>query len=246
MGNDYFQFKQFTVWQQQCAMKVTTDSCLLGAWVSMMAVPANHPDEMVSSKMALLDIGTGTGLLSLMLAQKTTVPIEAVEIDPAAAEQARQNSEASPWGQRIRVITGDITRLLLPQQYTTIVSNPPFFENQLASPNLGRQKALHASDLSLAALLTVIDRYLHPQGTAFLMLPAYRETEITGLMVQHGLYLRQLVTVRHTSNHPPFRLLLQMGRETIAPIKSELIIRENDGGYSEAFKTLLKDYYLHF
>jgi tRNA1Val (adenine37-N6)-methyltransferase len=293
MANDYFQFKQFTVRQQHCAMKVTTDGCLFGAWVAGRIVNSlqmtvdrgqrtdnglqmtdgrgervasitrplanratsetsepqlsgtGQPSSVIRHLSTALDIGTGTGLLGLMLAQQTELCIDAVEIDPAAAAQAAENMAASPWANRLRVITGDITQLPLGQQYPIIVSNPPFFENQLASPHEGRQKALHATELSLVALFTAIEQYLSPQGIAFLLLPAYRRAELEALAAQYGFYVHQLVTVRQTPRHQPFRLLIQLGKQIQPLSESELIIRESDGRYSEGFIDLLKAYYLY-
>lgn len=276
MANHYFQMKQFTVWQQHCAMKVTTDACLLGAWVAMTVDRESITEEspttnnITSSAIgqrstvndarssvngqrptvnrqpsSILDIGTGTGLLSLMLAQKTAQPIDAVEIDPAAAAQAVQNIQASPWGDRIQVIKGDITQLELAQTYRTIISNPPFFENQLRSPDAGRQQALHASELSLAALFTAMVRWLHPQGSLFLLLPAYRHDEMMTLATQHGLHLQTITWVKQTPRHEPFRMMVQLGFTPAGLQENTLTIKETDQQYSEAFTALLKDYYLH-
>lgn len=314
MANHYFQMKQFTVWQQHCAMKVTTDACLLGAWAAEIIVdggqmtddsqkhplvttinnvtqsqtlaiesrptandqrsstndprstthghpstdnrqlstilghrPTHHNNPSTDNRhpSSILDIGTGTGLLSLMLAQKTAQPIDAVEIDPAAAAEAEQNIQASPWGDRIRVIKGDITQLELAQTYHTIISNPPFFENQLRSPDVGRQQALHASELSLVALFTAMVRWLHPQGSLFLLLPAYRRDEMMTLAKQHGLHLQTITWVKQTPRHEPFRMMVQLGFTPAGLQENTLTIKETDQQYSEAFTALLKDYYLH-
>jgi tRNA1Val (adenine37-N6)-methyltransferase len=300
MANQYFQFKQFTVWQQYCAMKVTTDACLFGAWAAEMIVDGGqmtddsqkhplvttinnvtqsqtlaiesrptangqrttvndnpstandqrppspvHPSTVNRQLSTILDIGTGTGLLSLMLAQKSTHSIDAVEIDPMAAKQAMQNIQASPWNDRITVIKGDITQLELAHRYHTIISNPPFFENQLASPDAGRQKALHASELSLSNLFTAITRWLHPEGTLLLLLPAYRLAELEKLAVQHRMQLQAITWVKQTQRHEPFRMMVQLGYTPSGLQQNTITIREADQQYSEAFTALLKDYYLH-
>lgn len=274
MANHYFQFKQFTVWQQHCAMKVTTDACLFGAWAAERVDTGNwtldtgywipdsgsvptptangnrattngHPSTVNRPLSSILDIGTGTGLLSLMLAQKTPQPIDAVEIDPIAAEQAAQNIQASPWSNSIQVITGDITQVALEHTYHTIISNPPFFENQLASPDARRQKALHASELSLSNLFIAIVRWLHPEGQVFLLLPAYRLTELEKLAHQNGLHLQAITWVKQTPRHEPFRMMVQLGFAPSELQQNTLTIRGADQQYSEAFIALLKDYYLH-
>jgi tRNA1Val (adenine37-N6)-methyltransferase len=293
MANHYFQFKQFTVWQQHCAMKVTTDACLFGAWAAEIIVdggqmtddskkhplvtiisnltqsqtlpiesqstvneprptandqrstPPSHPSTDNRQLSTILDIGTGTGLLSLLVAQKTTHSIDAVEIDPIAAEQAMQNIQVSPWSDRIEVIKGDITQLELAHPYHIIISNPPFFENQLASPDAGRQKALHASDLSLSNLFTAIVRWLHPEGKLLLLLPAYRLAELEKMAAQHRMHLQAITWVKQTPRHEPFRMMVQLGYMPAELQENTLTIKEADQQYSEAFIGLLKDYYLH-
>src|SRR5258705_6346666 len=151
MANSYFKFKQFTIHQDRCAMKVTTDACLFGAWVAIEAGILESEDG------SILDIGAGTGLLSLMLAQKTNVSIDSVEIDEAAAKQARENADASPWKERIFVMPGDAKYMAytLCKNFDIIISNPPFYENELASPDHHKNIAHHDGGLLLDELLQV-------------------------------------------------------------------------------------------
>src|SRR5689334_19640143 len=139
MPNPYFRFKQFTVFHDRCAMKVTTDACLFGAWCAqeiqcLQPVPRH-----------LLDIGTGTGLLCLLIEQKNELPIEAVEIDPDAAQQARENVAASPWKHKIQIHHADILSCHPEQEFDCIVSNPPFYENELASQQDQKNLAHHST-----------------------------------------------------------------------------------------------------
>src|SRR4051812_18737573 len=132
MANSYFKFKQFTVHHRANAMKVTTDSCLFGAWVANEIRNNKSKNEMeVSTR--LLDIGSGTALLSLMIAQKNNVQIDAVEIDKEAAAEARQNVETSQWNNKIKVHHSNILSYPSPCVYHYIVCNPPFYENELKS-----------------------------------------------------------------------------------------------------------------
>ena len=124
MANPYFSFKQFTVRHDRCAMKVTTDSCLFGAWMAREL-------QQLSGIQDIWDIGTGSGLLSLMVAQKNNVVIDAIEIDPAAAAQASENSSASPWSENIRIIHEDVRTADPGKKYDVIISNPPFYEREL-------------------------------------------------------------------------------------------------------------------
>src|SRR5689334_16561633 len=153
-----FRFKQFIIQQDKTAMKVTTDSCLFGAWLT------NRLGE--SFGQSVLDIGTGTGLLSLMFGQKNpNAIIDAIEIDAEAAQQAKENVEQSPWGERINVTNADIRRVAdtLPA-YDIVICNPPFHENQLSSDSYQKNTAHHSTELSLEDLLRIIPGRLKEEG----------------------------------------------------------------------------------
>src|SRR5437016_546981 len=139
MANSYFQFKQFTVHQERSTLKVSTDSCIFGAWVAEKSRELRFVDPSTGSGRtipAALDIGAGTGLLMLMLAQQWNGAIDGIEIDKSAYEQALENIQASPWGNRLHLFNGDITSFALPGVYDLIISNPPFYEGDLISPSL--------------------------------------------------------------------------------------------------------------
>ncbi len=256
MANNYFQCKQFTVHQDKCAMKVTTDGCLFGAWVAEQLRTGN---EGCAGNKTILDIGAGTGLLSLMLAQKMACMTEAVEIEAGAFEQACENVAQSPWKEKIKIVNADIRQWHGAKKYDCIISNPPFFENQLASPDAGKNKALHAQELSLAELFTAFNKHIHQGGTIFLLMPAYRKAEIISMADEHDYFIHQMVMVKQTPAHEPFRIMLQLvtGDKTQVSVgkrpglgektdwEEEIIIRENNNEYSAGFIGLLKDYYLH-
>jgi len=148
-------------------MKVTTDGCLFGS-----LSPTLSEGEGV---LKVLDIGTGTGLLALMFAQKNqNAFIDAIEIDKDAFEQAAENITASPWADRINIIHADARNYSFPQQYDIIISNPPFYENELKADDKKKNVAHHSDELSLAKLLIVIKNNLSPSGTFFLLLPYKR------------------------------------------------------------------------
>ena len=151
MANDYFQFKQFTIRQEKCAMKVGTDGVLLGSWADL-----THARR-------LLDIGTGTGLMAIMAAQRNLeLIIDAIEIDPAAFEQARENANNSPWRERIHLFQGEVQAFTPTYKYDIIICNPPFFINSTKNPELNRTLARHCETLSHEDILQVSDNLLLP------------------------------------------------------------------------------------
>jgi tRNA1Val (adenine37-N6)-methyltransferase len=240
VANNYFQFKQFIIHQDRCAMKVTTDSCLFGAWV------AEEIRSRGSEGGTILDIGSGTGLLSLMIAQKNNYLIDAIEIDNEAFSQASENIAGSPWKERIRIIHGDIKKLNSPARYDIIVSNPPFYENEWPSGSLQRNTAHHSSDLLLNDLLDIIPVSLKPGGRFYLLLPYKRHEEIMKLLDQKKIFLTRKILVRQSDDHAYFRFLIEGGFERSAGIMtSELCIKNKNNEYTREFTTLLKDYYLY-
>ncbi len=237
MPNTWFQFKQFTVQQEHAAMKVCTDACLFGAWV------AHHLAHTTTAATGILDIGTGTGLLSLMVAQKTQALINAVEIDAAAAQQAAANFEASPWKEQLTVHQTAIQQFNNTHPYNFILSNPPFFENDLKSADNKRNLALHSEALSLENLLQEIQNRLTPGGRFAILLPRHRSNYFESLCNTKGFYTVENISVRQTPNHTPFRSMLLFATTEQATIQQEIIIKENNA-YTAAFTALLKDYYL--
>lgn len=240
MSNNYFRFKQFTIYQDNCAMKVCTDACLFGAWMAEKA-------KRLHSKVKMgLDIGTGTGLLSLMLAGQTDAIIDAVEIDEAAAKQATENFASSPWKEKLRVHKTSIQEFgeSKNQCYDLIISNPPFFENDLKSDDHKRNLALHSAELSLEELLKNIKRLLKEDGCFALLLPYHRSNYFEQLALAEEYCLHEKVLVRQTSKHNYFRSMLLFARSAAPLIQKEIVIRMDDGKYSPEFIDLLKAYYL--
>lgn len=229
-----FKFKQFTIEQDQCAMKVCTDSCILGAFTP------------VEAGMKVLDIGTGTGLLSLMLAQKSNLRIDAIEIDKAAALQAEENIQKSPFRDQISVHLTDIKEFK-PKEYDLIISNPPFFEGQLSSPDLQKNKAKHSSHLSFSDLAEIIAEKLASAGYSSILLPPAEMKMFEEKMFLNGLYPLRKLAIRHHSGKPVFREISLFSRKEQDLIIKELCIYEPDGKtYTHDFEALLKDYYIIF
>ena len=250
MSNTWFQFKQFIIHQDQCAMKVTTDGCLFGAWVAERIhheLSANKRNPSVITP--VLEIGTGTGLLSLMLAQKNqSVQIDAIEIDTAAAAQARLNIAASPLCRQIKIIEADAKEFLFPHQYDFILSNPPFYENELASPDLQKNTAHHSTGLRLEDLLQLTASTLQPDGQFFFMLPFKRVKDTALLCLQYKLVITHITLVKQTTQHGFFRFFAAGKKQSSsnpACTKEEIAIRNEMNTYTDEFTALLKDYYLH-
>lgn len=219
-------------------MKVCTDACLFGAWFST--------NYQLSTTNHVLDIGTGTGLLSLMFAQKNPgAIIDAVEIDPAAATQAAANFQQSPWGNRLNLLHTSIQQFYSSHPYNLIISNPPFFENDLKSPNAKRNSALHSAALTLEELLSSIHRLLAADGTFAILLPFHRTGHFINLAAQKNYQPQQQVFIKQTLNHPFFRTILLFSNHQTPANTSTLIIKNEINQYTPAFTTLLKDYYLH-
>ncbi len=242
MANSHFTFKQFTIHQDQTAMKVTTDGCILGAYTE------------VTSVKNILDIGTGTGLLSLMLAQRSQATIHAVEIDESAYNQAVTNINESIFKDKISVHNASIQsfsshfgvkglRLCL---YDLIVSNPPFFQNHLKSETESRNNSLHTDTLSFEDLLDSALRLLSPNGTFVVLLPSYESSIFEQLSISQELYLQKKLTIRHRKGAKILRIITTFGRIKKGIINEELIIKNPDESYTSDFQGLLKDYYLAF
>lgn len=233
MANTFFKFKQFTVHQEGSAMKVCTDACIQGAFTAahLPAVPR------------LLDIGAGTGLLSLMLAQQSAAAIDAIELDEQAALQASANFDSSPWGDRLKVIQEDV-RTFSGARYPFIITNPPFYENDLKSPDIKRNTAMHAASLSYEALLAAIVNLLTSDGAFSVLLPYEGFQRFRTLAEAAGFTLRELLEVRQTPAHGFFRAVGIFGVE--GPLRmSEMSVYDGQQKYTPEFTALLKEYYLY-
>lgn len=239
MPNSYFRFKQFTVHQELAAMKVTTDACLFGAWV---AADLHAQSPACSS---VLDIGAGTGLLSLMLAQQVDAQIDAVEIEQQTARQASQNFEGSPWNGRLNVIEGDVRTIRFDHDYDVIISNPPFYENELAGNNHKKNMAHHDEGLLLKELIAVIAKTCSENGSFFLLIPFKRFDEIRTLCEGAGLWWQKICKVKQSASHSVFRVMIRGGRKKTTIGEEEITIRESQEVYTERFKELLRPYYLY-
>ena len=220
-------------------MKVCTDSCLFGAWIASVIENKN-----INPK-TILDIGTGTGLLSLMLAQKSDAGIDAVEIDRNAYEQAMQNVSISAWHDRIKIFNADIKKWHPSLKYDLIISNPPFYENNLFPEDERKTISKHGAALSLEELITIAKNLLNNDGSVAVVLPWQRTNFFENLALKHFLFVKEKIEVKQTTSHDYFRTMFILQKQKTAIRKNAITIKNTDNKYSNEFKDLLKDYYLY-
>ena len=232
--NTWFQFKQFRVEQEAAAMKVTTDACLFGAWCA----------RNMKSSGKLLDIGTGTGLLMLMLAQKG-FSVDGIELDEAGFPELQKNLSASAWPARLRVFQGDVRTHVFREKYEAVIVNPPFFENDLESSSIRRNRAMHDESLTLADCLEAIIQNLAEQGSFSILLPSHRVKFFVEMALAAGFQTALRCNIKQTPAHDFFRGMLLFTREETVYREEEIIIKDFSQNYSPAFIGLLKDYYLY-
>ena len=239
MGNNYFQFKQFRIDQVHSDMKVTTDACLFGAWAARQIQNRQ--------KQQILDIGAGTGLLSLMLAQgKNESVITAIEVNDAAAHECRDNFDRSAFTDRLQLIHADYLPWIPPHNsYDLVVSNPPFHKNQLPSPGSGRRLAHHEVGLPLDSLLAKSYALSKADGELMLLLPQYRENEVKRIARESGWHPWQCVTVFPAENKTAFRQFWCFGKQSAEGTgEATIIIKNKEGQYTREFSDYLKEFYL--
>lgn len=236
MANDFFRFKKFTICQQLCAMKVGTDGVLLGAWTETFHA-AN-----------ILDIGTGSGLIAIMLAQKSQAAIDAIDIDKNACIQAAENTARCPWKNHITIhhtSLQEFTATAL-KTYHVIVTNPPYFEKSLKTPDLQRNQARHNDSLTFTDILTGVNTLLSENGRFTIILPyTAAQLFITEAAMVH-LYCISSLIVRTTPNKKPSRILMEFSRTRKKNIEKELSIYDSDNAHSVEYINLTKNYYLNF
>lgn len=233
MGNPYFQFKDFTIWHDKCAMKVGTDSVLLGAWAVLRGETA-------------LDIGCGTGILAIMLASRSNLHIHAVDIDAPAIAQTLENAALTPWKERITAETADIRTYNAGRKFDTILSNPPFYTENTLPDGKARQQARNASSLSYGDLVEAVMKHLSPQGVFNVILPASSEMDFRGIAVENGLHPVRSLSVSTVEGKVPKRVLMAFSPEDACTEKREhLSIHAPGREYTEAYRQLVGGFYLN-
>jgi len=235
MPTPWFQFKQFTVWHDQCAMKVGTDGVLLGAWATPIASPVN-----------ILDIGTGSGLVALMLAQRFPFAhITAIDIDEGAFRQADFNFKASPWSDRLQAVHSPMQDFRPNGHFDLIVSNPPFFSNSLKAPDKARNTARHNDTLELETLLSTAQKLVTKTGSIVLILPVTDQDKCVKLAERYHLFCTASTVVFPKPGASARRVLLAFSPVCAPEKTSELTLETAERGiYTPEFAALVRDFYL--
>jgi tRNA1Val (adenine37-N6)-methyltransferase len=234
MATRAFRFKKFSVEQDGAAHLVGTDAVLLGAWAD------------TSDCAHILDIGTGTGVVALMLAQRSTARLTAVEIHPASAALARVNFAASPWAGRLDLVESSVQDFSRNSaaRFDLIVSNPPFFSETILSPDAARRLGRHNAALPPEDLLAVAGKHLTEKGRFCVILPVAEGRRLCELAVPAGLYCTEEVEVRSRAGKPVERLLLRFERDPYVFLRKQLVIYAAGTNYTDEFRCWSEAFYL--
>jgi tRNA1Val (adenine37-N6)-methyltransferase len=222
-------------------MKVCTDACLFGAW--------SADDAQIQAAKNILDIGSGTGLLSLMLAQKSAAHITAIEIEESALNQTKANFELCPWKERLDVVhtsIQDYAPANKQQLFDCIITNPPFYEQDLTSPDHSKNLAAHSTALSWDDLVKSVASLLQENATWYVLVPTLRAYTMQKIASNYGLYLSEECLMYNDAKHLPIRAMLKFVKQKETVIqRNKIVIKNADQSYTTEFTNYLKDYYLH-
>ncbi|HEY8510911.1 MAG TPA: methyltransferase [Cyclobacteriaceae bacterium] len=229
------QFKQFSIRHDRVAMKVGMDGVLLGAWTS------------VENVKTILDVGTGSGVIALMLAQRTTdsVRVDAVEISDDA-HQAAENFSASPWNDRLRAYQSSVQELEVEEPYDLIVTNPPYYVDALKPPDPRRERARHDRSLRHDEIVAAANRLLSTHGRLSIILPHAESKSFETLAARQGFYCSRVCEVQSKPNKPPIRRLMEFERTPYPTRRSSLCLFDISGEPSAEYRSLTADFYLNF
>ena len=235
MANGYFQFKQFTIRQQHCAMKVGTDGTLLGAWAQASA-----------GLCRVLDVGTGTGLIALMMAQRyPEARAIAIDIDEKAVFQAQENVSASPFADRIKVIEADVQTFEDSEKFDSIVCNPPFFEDSLVCPDPQRTEARHTVSLGYRQLMASAFRLLKDNGRFSVIIPADCRSRLESEAHLRGFFISRLCSVQTTPVKAPKRYMIEFAKHPVNEINiTNGILEQSPQIRSDWYRELTQEFYI--
>jgi len=236
MGRNYFKFKQFVIKQEGAAMKVGTDGVLLGAWVNIADVHS------------VLDIGTGSGVIALMIAQRCKALVHAVEIDITSANQAKSNFETSPWASRLSIDANSFQDFSknCSSTFDLIVSNPPYFHKSLKPATADRILARHADQLSNYDLLDGVKKALSPEGRFCAIFPYIEGNIFIAEAANFGLFCNRKLYIQSKSDNPIIRILTEFSFGKKRLVEDTISIHTLEGEYTDEYKRLTADFYLAF
>lgn len=235
MANEFFQFKQFTVRQQLCAMKVGTDGTLLGSWTLA-------PDGVCR----ILDIGTGTGLIALMMAQRfPQAQVTGIDIDTGAVIQATENAMESPFKDRITILQADVTMMEDADGFDAIVCNPPFFDHSLTCPDQQRTEARHTVSLSYRQLMESAFRLLKNEGQLSVIIPADCRSLLESEAHLTGFFISRVCSIQTTPRKNPKRYMIEFRKQPVKEIDTECgIIELSPQERSPWYQQLINEFYI--
>jgi tRNA1Val (adenine37-N6)-methyltransferase len=237
MSNSFFRFKQFTIHQERCGMKVGTDGVLLGAWVN------------IQDSKRILDVGTGTGIIALMLAQRIMAKVDAIEIEQESYLQAVENVAQSQWNDRIAVINTSLQQFSINTEtkYDLVICNPPFFNDSLKAKEDKRNYARHSDSLSSDELISSCLSILKPKSRLAIIMPFAEGSVFIVEATKKGLFCTRKTNVKSIPNTPIIRLLMEFSQVPEPTKEDYLVIGTGEHEqYSEKYKELTKDFYINF
>ena len=238
MSQQTFVFKKFSIHQHKCAHKVGTDAVLIGSWAE------------VSKANTILDIGTGTGIIALMMAQKSPAQIDAIDIEQGSFEQATENAAHSIWADRIHVYQKRLQDFAnhATKKYDAIITNPPYFVDSSKAPDEERSHARHTDTLNFTDLILGVKKILNDKGMFYIILPTKEALDFKALAEKNGFYLTRLLRVKTKSANHLEKRHIMLFKFTKEPLEEKILSIENEGrhNYTDEYKKLTGDFYLHF
>lgn len=232
MSNNYFKFKQFTIVQDGCAMKVGTDGCLLGGWFNC------------SKSENILDVGCGSGLIAIMATQRCNALVTGIEIDSNAAIQAEENVKNSPWSERIKIVNCDFLEYRTSKRFDTIVCNPPYFVNSLKCDRSQRTLARHSDSLNCKEFFAKCAEISTDTATVNIIIPSDIAEEWLSAAKENGFYASRITHIKTTPKKAPKRVLMEFSRSETTTNEKTIIFEDGRGEYGEDVKNILRDFYL--
>ena len=235
MANDFFQFKQFTIHQERCAMKVGTDGTLLGAW-------ASAPDKACR----ILDIGTGTGLIAMMMAQRFPMAhVTGIDIDEDAVNQAQENVQASPFADRITILQNDVKDMDDTEKFDSIVCNPPFFDHSLTCPDQQRTGARHTVSLNYQQLTEAAFHLLKADGCFSVIIPSDYRSRMESEALLRGFFISRVCSIQTTPSKPPKRYIIEFTKQPVNKVITEIgVLNILPQERSHWYQQLTNDFYI--